>query len=88
MTVKRAGRVSPGGGMSTCSRARNTTVAEHAPDRLGEAVGGVLGGGLGVGKAAVPGRAAAHGARGEAVDDLDGERCVETAMKTKTSRPL
>ncbi len=25
-TVSRAGRVSPGGGISTCSRARNTTV--------------------------------------------------------------
>ena len=49
-------------------------VAEHAPDRLGEAVGGVLRGRARIGEAAVPGRAAAHGARGEAMDDLDREQ--------------
>ena len=44
VTVRRAGRGSPGGGMSTCSRAPEHDAAEHAADRLGEAVGGVLGG--------------------------------------------
>src|SRR5262249_23885598 len=44
--------------------------AEDAADRLGEAACGVLRGRALIRKAAVPGRTAAHGARGEAVDDL------------------
>ena len=73
MTVRRAGRLSPGRGHVDALGGLEHHLAEHAADRLGEAVGGVLGGGVGVGIAAIPGRPTAHGARGEAVDDLDGE---------------
>src|SRR5271167_758329 len=49
--------------------------AEDAADRLGEAAGGVLRGRARVRKAAVPGRTAAHRARGKAMDHLYcGER--------------
>src|ERR1700722_20300766 len=41
--------------------------AEHAPDRLGEACGGVLRGGRWIGKSAIPGRTAARPAGGEAM---------------------
>ena len=54
-TGRRAGRTSPGPGMSTSSRARNTYLAEDPPQRLGEAAAVYCVRGLGSGIAAVPG---------------------------------
>ena len=70
-------RMSPGGGISTCSRARNTDRAEHAADRLREARGGVLRRRAGVGIAAVPGRRAPQLVGGEPVDREGRERARE-----------
>ncbi len=47
--------------------------AEHAADRLGEAVGGVLRRRAGIGIAAVPGRRAPQPVGGEPVDREGGE---------------
>src|SRR3972149_5846079 len=44
--------------------------AEYAADRLDESAGGILRSRARVREAAVPGRGAAHRARGKAVDDL------------------
>ena len=74
--------------MSTCSRARKTSVPNTRRIGWAKLPAVYCVAGLGIGKAAIPGRRAAHGARGEAVDGEGRERAPTAAMKTKTSRPL
>ncbi len=73
-TVSRAGRVSPGGGISTMLAGAEHDGAEYAADRLRKAHRRVLRRRAGVGIAAIPGRRAAQPVRGEAMDGEGRER--------------
>ena len=87
---RRAARaaVSPGGGISTCSRARNTTRAEHAADRLGEAVGGVLRRRARHRDSRNPRRARGAARRRRSGGSRRPRATPRAAMNTKTSSPL
>ena len=68
--------------MSTCSRGAKDEAREDAAHRLGEAARRVYCvAGIGVGKAAVPGRRAAECVGGEAVDRRTPPASAENAMK-------